>query len=48
MGDQLICPVCGHAGDAKEFEVSQADECFCPNGCEWELIEGSEGDDEEQ
>ena len=42
----IICPTCGHKGSPQDFDMSLSDECFCPNGCEWFLIELADEDDE--
>jgi hypothetical protein len=44
----VTCPTCGFKGDAKkDFRMSLSDECFCPNGCEWFLLETEDEDGEE-
>jgi hypothetical protein len=44
---RITCPTCGLVGSPEDFEMSCADECFCPNGCEWFLLEMEPDDDEE-
>lgn len=39
----VTCPNCGHTGDEEEFEISLADECFCPK-CEAEFLVEQEED----
>lgn len=35
---RITCPSCGFVGSPDDFYMSLADECFCPNGCEWFLL----------
>lgn len=46
---EITCPTCGHKGSSLDFSMSLCDECFCPNGCEWFLLEpeGVEADDDD-
>lgn len=43
----LTCPTCGLTAPIVEFNPSLSDECFCPAGCEWFLID-TEGDDDDE
>lgn len=45
-GWTITCPTCGHVGDEHDFAMSLADECFCPKGCEWFLLQTESEDDE--
>lgn len=41
----ITCPTCGFKGTEDEFQMSLSDECFCPNGCEWFLMEYPKDED---
>lgn len=42
---EVICPNCGYASHAEQFEMSLSDECFCPKcGVEF-IVEEQESDD---
>jgi DNA-directed RNA polymerase subunit RPC12/RpoP len=44
----VTCPHCGHKGDSdKDFEISVADECFCPKCGERFELESVEDEDDE-
>jgi hypothetical protein len=41
----ITCPTCGRVGTELDFEMSLADEFFCPNGCDWFALESEEDDE---
>jgi hypothetical protein len=44
----ITCPTCGYQGSEVDFDMSLADECFCPNGCDWFSISDDDDEDEDQ
>jgi Zn finger protein HypA/HybF involved in hydrogenase expression len=44
----ITCPQCGHVGDDETFEMSLADECFCPRCNERFEIDTSFPDDDDE
>lgn len=44
---EITCPVCGHSGSETEFELSDADEAWCPKcGCGFVLEWPDDQEDE--
>jgi hypothetical protein len=49
MMGNLTCPYCEYVGPDTEFDVSLADECFCPKcGREFMVCFDDEGDEEDE
>ena len=44
----IECPYCGYEANASEFEVSMADEAFCPRCEEGFLVDFESDEDEDE